>query len=66
VSNSHSRLAALGITPTIDAERAYQAGVDDEFNRIQDNPAEKLLAARDLEVENLKTHLDSLRDGLLE
>lgn len=61
----HARLKELGIVPTMDASRAYQAGVDDEFDRIQSEPAEQLLAARDAEIENLKAQVDNLQDELL-
>ena len=34
--SSHDRLKALGITPTIDAERAYEAGKADADETLRD------------------------------
>ena len=61
----HDRLKGVGVTPTSDAVIAYRAGVADEYDRVQSVPAEKLLAERDREVENLKAQVDQLEEAVL-
>ena len=61
----HDRLKGVGVTPTRDAVVAYRAGVADEYDRVQSIPAEKLLAERDSEVENLKAQVDQLEEAIL-